>query len=423
MPAPPRFNPRTAHIQGMPPRFPKRAPAAQVAPPRPPRLNPDQWAQKQAEKYIAAQVAAIQEQQRIYLEELRRQAQVRMQQGQALASWLQGQNFPGRIQDVYRTAGSDITGYAQGFGTDIRNIASADAAEQTNMLSGTGQEGAVRNEGQGMSDVMYGAYGLSPARKFAETGAAFASDAALQPAFATQIAGQEAYDLQQEGMGQLVEFAKAIAEARSGKAGLAQEFLDRRLKMQYEREDRQVEAQDREREWFLKMAAYYNAMGDDRRAEQYLRLAQQRNARSAAGQRGLNPNGTPKIGYHIDTKSGKVVKDGWHHVQQGGRWVPKKDKSPSSKQGTNWAQVQKDMAGEDLTVTEQGPPTRVGNISVPGEEITRNMTRKEAYQVLWAKYSGFAKTNAEMARLRRLINQILDAKGIKKPAQPQVGGR
>jgi hypothetical protein len=195
-------------------------------------FNIGKWAQGQADKYIAAQIAAIQQSQKLYTDELNKAAQERVKQGQALASWMQGMNFPSRVQGVYQTAGSDIAGYASGFGGEMRDIANADAAENTNMVSGTGQEGAVRNEGQGMSDVLYGAYGWSPAKKFAETGAAYGADAALQPAFAAQFAQAEAIKQQQEGMGALKDFALKMAEARSGKMDLVEKFKGMRTDAQ-----------------------------------------------------------------------------------------------------------------------------------------------------------------------------------------------
>ncbi|GIV03986.1 MAG: hypothetical protein KatS3mg015_2816 [Fimbriimonadales bacterium] len=382
------------------PQPPRQTPSPPTVPHRP-RLTPQQWAQREASKFIAAQVKAIQEQQDLYLEELRRQAELRMRQGQALAAWLQAQNFPGRIQGLYQTAGSDIAGYAKGFGGEIAQIAAQDAAEQQNMLSGTGQEGAVRNEGAGMSDVLYGAYGWSPAKKFAETGAAYASDAALQPAFATQFAAQEAWNLHQEGLGNLVEFAKAIAEARAGKPALVQELLDRRLKLQYEREDRALARKKWEMDWFLKMAAYYNMIGDNKRADFYMK-------RAMMADRGLTVDGAPRPGYHIDPNSGMVVKDGWHHVRRGGRWVPERDSS-STKRDDLWGDIQRDMASESFTITEVTPPTVIAGVTVPGERVTRKMTYKEAFAYLWNKYSGLVKNKG---RLRRLIDKVLRNAGI-----------
>lgn len=372
-------------------------PIPRIKPPGKPPLTPEQWAEQQAQKYIDAQVKAIQEQQRIYLEELRRQAQLRAEQGRALAQWLQAQNFPGRIQGIYGTAASDVAGYAKGFSGDIRDIATQGAAEQANMLSGTGQEGAVRNEGEGMGNVMYGAYGYVPAQSFTTSGAAFASDAALQPAFASQQAAVEAAKIQQEGLGALVDFAKAIAEAKGGKFGLKQDLLGQRQKnIQDQREWAYKQAMD-DRDYWLKMQALYMSQGRYKLAQDAAKRADEATRRANNASAGLDYWGKPKPGYHRDPKTGRVVKD----------------KKPGS--GANWGQIQKDMAKEDLTITETSPPTRIGNITVPGEEVTRKMTYKEAFGYLMSVYGGLVK---DKGRLRRLINKILAQKGIKKPPPP-----
>lgn len=364
-----------------------------VSPPKPGRgvgpapLSANAWAQREAQRYIDAQIKAIQQSQQIYLDELNRQAQERVRQGQALAAWLQGQNFPGRVQDIYRTAGSDVAGYAQGFATDIRNIASADAAQVNNMLSGTGQE--ARNEGAGMGDVLYGAYGWSPARKFAETGAAFAADAALQPSFAARFAADDAMKMQQEGLGALKDFALQMAEARSGKYKVVQDLLAQRQ-----------EAQDARFKRYMQLAALEMQRGNYARANAYLKLATQDNQLAARKQRiaelkaqGYAPDGkTPLPGYHIDPKTGRPAKDK----------TPKKKDQPKP---ADWGKIQGDMtkATKGFYDTVKDPNDIMGG-------TTRvKWTRQRAFDYLFAQFSGYVK---DKARLRALINQVLDATGF-----------
>ena len=114
---------------------------------RPPGMTIDQWAEQQATKYVDAQVASIEAQRQAYLDELQRNAQMRIDAGARLAEAMRSMGFDTRIQGVYQNAANDVAGMAQGFAGDTRNIAAADAAQQARMLSGTGQEGAVRNEG------------------------------------------------------------------------------------------------------------------------------------------------------------------------------------------------------------------------------------------------------------------------------------
>lgn len=390
-------------------------------PPRKPPLSPEAWARREAERFIAAQVAAIQEQQRIFLEELRRQAELRAKQGQALAAFLQSQNFPGRIQDLYRTAAGDVAGYAQGFAGDIRDIAAADAAEQANMLAGTGQEGAIRNEGVGMGDVLYGAYGWSPAKSFTETGAAYASDAALQPSFAARQAQQAAYELYQQGLGNLVEFAKAIAEAKGNKYALVQELMDRRRQSALEARKLRMEEIERQRDWAMKMAYYELARGNADRANQYLGIAQN----SAMG---LGPTGQPKPGYHIDPKSGLVVKDGWHHVRVNGVWVPRRDGSGSSGSGSASVKAQQkilqyadDIVRSIKEAGEEKVDLQTGQKYIdypPYEELFNILWRR--YESLLAGYKGATRRKLA-AYLRDLIKDAMNQAGIYPRGKGDLG--
>lgn len=177
----------------------------------------EQWLERQWREYSASQTNAINEQRRLYEEELNRQYQARIARGQALAQAIQSMGFDKAIQGAYSNAGHDLAGLASGFAGSTREIANAEAAAQMNMLSGTGQEGAVRNEGAAMGDVAYGVGGWIPGRSLGETGAALAADAAMQPNFTLQQSGLEAERQRQEGEAGLLDFAKMLAEVQAGK--------------------------------------------------------------------------------------------------------------------------------------------------------------------------------------------------------------
>ena len=376
-----------------------------------PPFNMNKWLQQQAQRVVDERIKAIQQSQQIYLDELNKQAQERVKQGQALAAWMQGQNFPGRIQDIYRTAGSDITGYASGFGGEIKGIAEADAAQVNNMLSGTGQE--ARNEGQGMSDVFYGAYGWSPARKFAETGAAFASDAAMQPSFAARFAQEDAAKIQQEGLLGLKDFALQMAEARMGKGDIVSELRQQQEAAEEARFNR-----------YLKLAALAMQRGKFAQAEQYIRLAQGDNNLAAKKQRiaalaaqGYAPDGkTPLPGYHIDPVTKKPIENGWHVNPKTGIPVKNKEAGGTASQA-DWGKIQSDAAkyADGLYRTKSVPiidPATGKPAFPPAYEKKRiPYSRGEAYKALWARFEGYVK---DKNRLWALINKILDLKGFKK---------
>lgn len=116
-----------------------------------------------------------------------REAEAEYAKAQALAEGLQKLGISQAVQQAFQNAGTAQAGLAQGFSGTIRDQAAAQAAEQQRMLSGTGQEGAVRNEGANMGNVTYGTGGFIPATALNTTGAAFGAQAALQPGFALQF--------------------------------------------------------------------------------------------------------------------------------------------------------------------------------------------------------------------------------------------
>src|SRR3990172_1801127 len=161
--------------------------------------------------------------------EAERSAQQEIARAQALSQALMALGIPARIQGIYGQAAGSIGGLAQGFSSEFAHLAAAQGAEQANMVAGTGQEGAVRNEGVGMGDVLYGSQGFIPARGLEQTGAAFASQAALEPGFALQF-GQIAAARQMQDFIEnvLPEFTEKEALIRTKRPSLVAEARERR---------------------------------------------------------------------------------------------------------------------------------------------------------------------------------------------------
>lgn len=107
--------------------------------------------------------------------------------GQALAYGLQKLGIANNVQAIFQNAMNAGSGLASGFSGATRDQAAAQAADQAKTLVGTGQEGAVRNEGDAMGNVIYGLGGYIPGNKLNTLGAAFGAQAALQPGFAEQF--------------------------------------------------------------------------------------------------------------------------------------------------------------------------------------------------------------------------------------------
>lgn len=215
------------------PTLPTRVSATPTtAPVQTPQMTLEEWLRQESSKWLQAQVDAINAQKQAYLDDLRQQQDLEIQRGQALSQALQGMNIPGRIQQIYGNASSDIGGLAQAFSGELRDQATADAAQQTRMLSGTGQEGAVPNNGAALGDVLYGSQGYIPARNASETGAAFASQAALEPGFAQRIGQVKGADVYSQGLEGLKQFTDALLQATSQQPQIEQQLLEQYQKAQ-----------------------------------------------------------------------------------------------------------------------------------------------------------------------------------------------
>lgn len=178
-------------------------------------FDPQAYAREQAQQWLQAQLDSINAQKTAYLADLQEQSDMEVRRGQAIAQALQQLGIPQQIQGIYGNASADIGGLANAFAGSLRDTATKNAAEETRMVSGSGQEGAVRNDAEGLGNVVYGVGGYIPARNMSEQGAAFASQAAMEPGFATRIGGVKAADVYSAGLEGLRDFTKAITDAQA----------------------------------------------------------------------------------------------------------------------------------------------------------------------------------------------------------------
>jgi len=387
-------------------------------------MTDEEWARKQAEEYIAAQVAAVEEQRRLYMEELQRQAALQAERGRALGQYLQQQNFPGMIQDIYSNAAKDIAGFAGGFAGDVRNIANAQAAEQLNMVSGTGQEGAVRNEGEGMGNVLYGVGGQIPGTALSQAGAAFGSLAALEPSFAARQGALDASTLFNQGLGNMSDFAKQIAEIKAQSPELQAKFLEQKQSLKAQAAKTKQDALDAERDWAMKTAEFNLkkleserdwliaqakqalAEGKEDRYNQLMTLAFKKEANRQMQLKGMDADGNPLPGYHRDKSTGQIIENGW-------------------KIGKNGEPVK--IGGSKATLKQSELKT-VASMSRDGVRKAsllfydkngrlkpnyQNKGGKEIYAILWANMGGNSlQTGAARIALRKTILQIMKALGM-----------
>ena len=161
--------------------------------------------------------------------EAERTAQSEIARAQALSQALVSLGIPAQIQGIYSNAGANIAGLAQGFSGDVQALANQQGAQQANMVAGTGQEGAVRNEGAAMGNVLYGLEGMIPARSLEQMGAAFSAEAALQPGFTQQFGQIAASKVMDDFVKEaLPEFTAKEAEIRTKRPSLVADAKERR---------------------------------------------------------------------------------------------------------------------------------------------------------------------------------------------------
>lgn len=425
---------------------PRRTPP--VAPAAAPQVTPEEWARQQGEQYIQSLVDAINQQKSQYLTDLNAQADLERQRGAALAQALQQLNVPGQIQGIYQGAAQDVGGLAQAFSGSLRSTAEAEAADQQRQLSGTGQEAAVAHPGEALGNVLYGTQGYIPGTSLASQGAAFASQAALEPGFAQRIGALNATDVLGQGMKGLGDFADQIIQAKGQLPDIVHSLLSDRLdqlqftaaqsqsgitnRLNQQKQDLAILKNDQD--FYYKQYLIAKSQGQEKRANQYLKLSQAREQRAQFASQGLDVNGNPKPGYHVDS-DGHVVKDGWRINAAG---VPVKISSAKSPKGSTSSTVpgtpaynakaqqaagkaRKDI-DKDVAKLFRDPDPLKGENPLGGKVAT--VSYVEAAKQLWTKYSYLATTAQAKKTLRAQIAAALKAAGLspapKAPRRPKT---
>jgi hypothetical protein len=430
-----------------------------VAPPqagqKPPGVSPEEWARQQAQRYIDSLVSGIEAQRQSYLDEVQRNAELEGQRGAALAQALQAMNIPGAVQAIYGNAGNDIAGYAQGFAGDLRGVAQQETADQQRMLSGSGQEAAVRDAGVGMGDAFYGTQGYIPGKSMAEQGAAFASQAAMEPGFAQRIGQVKAGDVMAEGQAGLAPFAQQIAEARGQQFGMEQDLLKQRQQSLNDERDFSLAQQkaimsaaEDDRTYWLKLQALYLSQKKTKLAAQAGQRAQAATKRYNNASMGLDYNGNVAPGY-MRLPDGSIVKRSDYRASQKNKGLdengnllpgykrnksgvivprykppaPKAPPKPATLTPGQKADNIKTVLGKEEDITKKDLPQLakqvgldryLGTAKPKPNEVAR--LQKSISRALWVRYSPYAATPAAKKALRNMIARLV------KSYKPGGGG-
>jgi hypothetical protein len=132
-----------------------------------------QQAQTLAQQAIAAQVAAIQQQQNQANTDAQARAQQINQASLAASQYVSGLGTP--TYNTYKDAATTLAGLSQGFSGQLQTDAGNQAAKVQADLAAAGSPQTAQNNGASLANVLYGMRGLQPASTLLNAGTAAAS--------------------------------------------------------------------------------------------------------------------------------------------------------------------------------------------------------------------------------------------------------
>lgn len=280
-------------------------------PPRPAGPRPqtvDQWAEKEANRIVEAQLAAIRNRENAWRTSLQEEAARRAQQAQNFAKMVQGMGLDKQIQGIFSNAGHDVAGFGSGFSGQVRQTADAAAAETINLLGGDAT--GVRNEGEAMGNVTHGMGGFIPSASLAAQGAAFAADAAMQPGFMLQQGLQDSERFLHEAT-QDNPFLDLLMETKLKKEEIKSDLRSEKIAINMKAQEQRLDQMEADRKYWLAMQAMYLDQKKYKLAAQAEKRAQQAQTRYDQEARGMTPDGEVAPGFYRDPKTGRIIQNGY----------------------------------------------------------------------------------------------------------------
>lgn len=404
---------------GKPKTNPKAGPSAPPRrPPPPPAPTVDQWAERESNRIVEQQLAAIRNQENAWRSGLQEEAQRRAQQAQAFAQMVQGMGLDKNIQGIFSNAGKDVAGFGQGFSGQVRETADASAAEMQNLLGGDAT--GVRNEGEAMGNVTYGLGGFIPSASLAAQGAAFAADAAMQPGFMLQQGLADSERFLHEGM-QDNPFLDAILQTKLGKQELKESLRREKIGVNLKAQELRLDKMEADRKYWLAMQAMYLDQKKYKLAAQAEKRAQQAQTRYDQEARGLTPEGEVAPGFHRDPKTGRVIQNGYR--ADGTRISTKSDtKKEGGKLTVNEQQAQLEKvfgAEDDIKELATSLAREFGWQPSAGSKASRATRNRIAARI--RQQYGWVTTTKSKKALAEIIGRVLNALARMGPPAPGSG--
>lgn len=415
----PPFNPRSAAARreyyGVKKKKKARPQPVPVRPAAPRPLTIDQWAEREANRIVEQQLSAIRAQENAWRTSLQEEAARRAQQAQNFAKMVQGMGLDAKIQGIYQSAGQDVAGFGQGFAGQTREIADKSAAETINLLGGDAT--GVRNEGEAMGNVTYGMGGFIPSAELAAQGAAFASDAALQPGFMLQQGLSDSERFLHEGLAENP-FLDAILETKLQKQELKSNLREQKIEINMKAQEQRLDQMENDRKYWLAMQAMYLDQKKYKLAAQAEKRAQQAQRRYDQEARGMTPDGEVAPGFYRDPKTGRIVQNGY---RPDGTRISTKGDTP--KKGSRLTANEQQAQLERVYKAEDDIRELAGNLArefgwTPSAGAKASKAKRNRIAAAIRQRYGWVTTPASKKALAQIIGRVLSALAKPGPAAP-----
>jgi hypothetical protein len=263
-----------------------------------------------------------------------------------------------------------------------------------------------------MGDVLYGVGGWIPGKSLGEQGAAYAADAALQPAFTLQQGAARAAQGLAEREDQALEFAKMLAETKSQKPTLKEEYLSERRGYALEQQKMNMDKLADERDYWLKLQALYISQGKLKLAKQAEARAQQAQNRYDMESAGLDYEGNVAPG-HYRHPSGRILPNNYTINKKGEVvkiYAPDKPSGAKDKPKYTPGQADEIMQRVNSADTKKAVSETIASLitqekNKPGKTSAK---RKRIIAKLWTQYKHLAGGYGPAAKtLRKLIHDLV----------------
>lgn len=283
-----------------------------------------------------------------------------------------------KVNDLYGQAANRQAAFGKGYSLGLQLIQNKTAGQSNDLLAKNGQA-ARMSPGPGAADVLYALGGASPASVLNNAGAAFSAAAATRPG-ATRGIGVQAYQSAlNAGDANAKTLQGQLANIEARRPSLIQQALSGLQSSQQQN--------------------YANAI-----QAQYLNNTL---ANGVVGRTGVDPaTGQPAVGYAVDPRTGKVVKQSVLDARASARKtaVAKRDDATAKAltDGDSWVQTQLAPGFQPQKVADV--PVRIPGASTPAIKDASGKVVIPA-RPLYAKAGGGRTTNPDEAATRAVYEQ------------------